>query len=182
MTDGTEVAISCKINGTSWHGSVPAAGTLLDLLRRDLGMVGTKRGCELLTCGVCTVLVDGRPVSACGMFAVDIDGTDVRTIEGLRVDGELNVLQRAFADRVAAQCGFCTSGQLMAATALIESHPGLARAEIVAWMRANLCRCGSYVGIVEAITDAHAAVWGATTDPSAGAQRRCGRDAEKEIM
>ncbi len=157
------VEIRCVVNGVSWRGAVPADGALLDLLRGPLGLHGTKRGCEMLACGVCTVLVDDRPVSACGMFAVDVDGAQVRTVEGLG-DGDgdgdgLGPLQQEFAARVAAQCGFCTSGQLMSATALIETHPAVTRAEIRDWMSTNLCRCGSYAGIVEAVEAAHAACW-----------------------
>jgi aerobic-type carbon monoxide dehydrogenase small subunit (CoxS/CutS family) len=112
-----------------------------------------------MACGVCTVLVDDRPVSACGMPAVDIDGARVRTVEGLGAGGQLDALQRAFVSHVAAQCGYCTPGQLMSATALIDSGPALTRAEIVDWMRTNLCRCGSYAAIVDAIATAHASRW-----------------------
>jgi xanthine dehydrogenase YagT iron-sulfur-binding subunit len=152
-----DVDIECVVNGVAWRGAVPAADSLLDLLRGPFGLHGPKRGCEMLVCGVCTVLVDGRPVSACGMFAADADGAEVRTVEGL-ADGEgLSPLQRAFADRVAAQCGYCTPGQLMTATALLESHGVVTRAQAREWMCANLCRCGSYAGIVEAVLAAHTA-------------------------
>jgi aerobic-type carbon monoxide dehydrogenase small subunit (CoxS/CutS family) len=154
-----DVEITCTVNGVPWHGRAPVGGSLLDLLRGPLGLTGAKRGCEMLACGVCTVLIDGRPVSACGMFASDLDGTAMRTVEGLAPGGELSDLQRAFADRVAAQCGYCTSGQLMTATALIETHAELTRADIRDWMRTNLCRCGSYAGIVEAVEAAHEAYW-----------------------
>jgi aerobic carbon-monoxide dehydrogenase small subunit len=105
---------------------------------------------------VCTVLLDGRPVSACGVFAVDADAASIRTVEGLQNGAELNALQQAFADRVAAQCGYCTAGQLMSATALIESHESLNREQIRRWMQTNLCRCGSYTGVIEAIETVHA--------------------------
>lgn len=177
------VDIACVVNGVPWRGPVAVGGTVLDLLRGEMGLRGAKRGCELMTCGVCTVLVDGRPISACGMFAVDLDGCELRTVEGLSAgggepagavtanaepsSGELSPLQREFADRVAAQCGYCTSGQLMSATALIASHADerLSRDEIRRWMQTNLCRCGSYGGVVEAIEAAHARLRHTSPDP-----------------
>jgi xanthine dehydrogenase YagT iron-sulfur-binding subunit len=150
-----DVDIECVVNGVAWRGAVPAGASLLDLLRGPFGLHGTKRGCEMLVCGVCTVLVDGRPVSACGMFAADVDGAEVRTVEGLADGEELSPLQRAFADRVAAQCGYCTPGQLMSATALLETHGVVTKAQAREWMCANLCRCGSYAGIVEAVLAAN---------------------------
>jgi aerobic-type carbon monoxide dehydrogenase small subunit (CoxS/CutS family) len=152
-----EVEIGCVVNGVVWRGVVPAGASLLELLRGPLGLRGPKRGCEMLVCGVCTVLVDGRPISACGMFAADVDGAVVRTVEGLAEGDRLSALQRAFADRVAAQCGYCTPGQLMSATALLEIHGVVTKAQVREWMCANLCRCGSYAGIVDAVLAADAA-------------------------
>ena len=158
MTDVDDTEITCTLNGKRWRGRVPTTRTLLELLRTDMGLRGTKRGCEMMSCGVCTVLLDGRPVSACGVFAVDVDAASVRTVEGLQSGEDLNALQQAFADRVAAQCGYCTAGQLMSATALIESHESLSREQIRQWMQTNLCRCGSYTGVIEAIEMVHAQI------------------------
>ena len=153
-------AITTTINGRPWSGTVRADGTLLDLLRDGLGLLGTKRGCEWMSCGACTVIVDDRPVSACGFLAVDIDGVTVRTVEGLAsADGTVTPLQQAFVDNVASQCGYCTSGQLMSATALLESAARPSREEIRRWMQANLCRCASYVGILAAIEHAAAVIY-----------------------
>lgn len=151
MTTAGSVEIKVTINGEGWQGLVEPSDVLLDLLRDRLHLTGTKRGCEMLACGACTVLVDGLPVSACGMLAVDADSRDVLTIEGLGCSDGLTRLQRAFVSKVAAQCGYCTSGQLMNATALLRTHRQPTRPQIQEWMRANLCRCGSYGGIVAAI-------------------------------
>jgi len=153
----TEPTVSCRINGTNWQGTVAPTEVALDLLRDRLGLTGTKRGCEWMVCGACTVLVDGLPTYSCNLLAADLDGVELRTIEGLAHEpsdaGRL--LQEAFARHVGLQCGYCTPGQLMSATALIETNDTLTRQEIEEAMRANLCRCGSYVGILAAIEDAH---------------------------
>jgi aerobic-type carbon monoxide dehydrogenase small subunit (CoxS/CutS family) len=159
LSDDEFTAISTTINGTGWTGEVRPGGTLLDLLRDELRLLGTKRGCEWMSCGACTVLVDGRPVSSCGFFASDVDGASVRTIESLAgPDGELDPLQQAFVTNVASQCGYCTSGQLMSATALIESGLRPTRVEIQRWMQTNLCRCAGYEGILDSIETALARV------------------------
>jgi aerobic-type carbon monoxide dehydrogenase small subunit (CoxS/CutS family) len=154
MTTTDRIAIRVTINGEAWQGFVEPADLLLDLLRDRLRLTGTKRGCERLACGACTVLVDGMPISACGMLAVDADCRDVVTIEGLGGSDSLTRLQEAFVTRVAAQCGYCTPGQLVSATALLRAHCRPTRQQIQEWMRANLCRCGSYGGIIEAIESA----------------------------
>lgn len=148
------VEVSTTLNGHPWTGTVRPGGSLLDLLRDQLGLLGTKRGCEWMSCGACTVLVDGRPVSSCGFFASDIDGVAVRTVEGLAEDGGPTPLQEAFVENVASQCGYCTSGQLMSATALLESGSRPSEQEIRRWMQTNLCRCAGYAGILAAITQA----------------------------
>lgn len=125
--------------------------TLGEILRERLALTGTKISCDAQVCGACTVLVDGLPVSACTFLAVDADGRSVRSVEGLAVDGRLSALQQAFIDHAAFQCGFCTPGMLMAATALLEEHPHPTREQVVAGLEGNLCRCTGYVPIVEAV-------------------------------
>jgi len=125
--------------------------TLLDVLRERLGMVSVKRGCDTGDCGACTVLVDGEPVRSCITIALTVAGKRVETVEGLTVDGQLHPLQTAFHEHYASQCGFCTPGMIMSAKALLEKNPAPDRAEIVAAISGNLCRCGSYREIVEAV-------------------------------
>ena len=125
--------------------------TLGEILRERLALTGTKISCDAQVCGACTVLVDGLPVSACTYLAVDADERSVRTVEGLAVDGGLSALQQAFIDHAAFQCGFCTPGMLMAATAILEEHPHPTREQVVAGLEGNLCRCTGYVPIVEAV-------------------------------
>jgi aerobic-type carbon monoxide dehydrogenase small subunit (CoxS/CutS family) len=152
-----ELTISCRINEVDWQGTVRPTEVVLDFLRDRLTMTGTKRGCEWMVCGACTVLVDGLPTYACNMLAADLDGVELRTVEGLASSPEATgrLLQDAFARHVGLQCGFCTPGQLMSATALVEDNDTLTREQIVEAMRANLCRCGSYAGILTAIEDVH---------------------------
>jgi aerobic-type carbon monoxide dehydrogenase small subunit (CoxS/CutS family) len=133
--------------------SVPCESTriLLDLLRDDLGLTGTKRGCDLGTCGCCTVLLDGRPTLSCLTLARLVEGRSVTTIEGLSPAQGLSAVQRAFVEHGATQCGFCTPGFVVTATALLERHPHPSRAEIESAIAGNLCRCTGYTKIVEAI-------------------------------
>lgn len=140
-------AITVRINGEAWSGEVAADELLLDLLRNRLRLTGPKRGCNTQVCGACTVLVDDEPVSACTFLAFEIDGRDLRTVEGLAEDGGLTPLQEAFVRNVAQQCGYCTSGQLMTCTALLEHDQDPDDATIDHWMRGNLCRCGCYPAI-----------------------------------
>jgi carbon-monoxide dehydrogenase small subunit len=130
---------------------VPAERLLLDLLREDLGKTGTKDGCSVGVCGLCTVQVDGAPMSGCLLLATQIDGTAVTTVEGLASAG-LAPLQEAFIAEGGFQCGICTSGQLMAAAALLRDKPDATPAEVNDWMMGNLCRCTGYYGIARAIT------------------------------
>ena len=140
------------VNGAPRALEVPAHRLLLDVLREDLGLTGTKRGCAIGVCGACSVLVDGALVSACLYPAVDADGASVTTVEGLAAaDGTLSPLQEAFIVHGGFQCGICTPGQLIAATALLAEHPRPDHDEIASWMMGNLCRCTGYGGIEAAI-------------------------------
>jgi aerobic-type carbon monoxide dehydrogenase small subunit (CoxS/CutS family) len=137
------------LNGAPIDIAVPAERLLVDLLREDLGKTGTKDGCSVGVCGLCTVQVDGAPMSACLVLATQIDGTGVRTIEGL-----VSPLQDAFIDEGGFQCGICTSGQIIAADALLRAKPDPTEAEINDWQMGNLCRCTGYYGIARAIAKA----------------------------
>jgi aerobic-type carbon monoxide dehydrogenase small subunit (CoxS/CutS family) len=156
--------ITAQVNGVEVSRSVTPRLTLVELLRDDLGLTGTKVSCELQVCGVCTVLVDGRPVSACTFLAVDIDGASVETVEGLATDGELHPLQQAFVEQLALQCGFCTPGFLMMSKALLDSSPAPTRHEIVEHLDGNICRCTGYEPIVRAVECAARRLRGAGAD------------------
>ena len=143
-----------RVNGEERRLVVDTRVTLLDLLREHLGLTGAKKGCDHGQCGSCTVLIDGRRANSCLALAVAHQGAEVVTVEGLADGEELHPLQRAFIERDAFQCGYCTSGQIMAGVACIaEGHTGSAQ-EIRDWMSGNLCRCGAYDHIVAAIQDA----------------------------
>lgn len=152
-----QLDIVLDINGTSHRLTVPASATLLDVLRERLELCGTKKGCDLGTCGACTVLVDGRRANACLMLAAMQDGRQIATIEGVSQDGVLHPLQQAFIAHDALQCGYCTPGQIMSALGLIaEGRTSLGKgsdAEIAEQMSGNLCRCGAYPNIVAAIAE-----------------------------
>jgi len=151
------VELSMVVNGRDRGLRVEPRETLADVLREGLGLTGLKVSCDVQVCGACTVLVDGLAVSACTYLAVDAEGREVLTVEGLAVDGDLSPLQQAFIDAAAFQCGFCTPGMLMAATALLAENPAPTREEAVAGIGGNLCRCTGYVPIVDAILAAAAA-------------------------
>ncbi len=156
MTDAflQHVAINLTINGSRHQVTVPAETTLLDLLREDLSLTGTKKGCDMGACGACTVLVDGRRINACLALAAMLDGREILTIEGLGGEGALHPLQDAFIARDALQCGYCTPGQIMSAVGLLAEKRAGSPAEIREFMSGNLCRCGAYPNIVAAIGDA----------------------------
>jgi xanthine dehydrogenase YagT iron-sulfur-binding subunit len=143
--------IVLTVNGQRHKVTVDARTTLLDALRDRLHLTGTKRGCDLGQCGACTVLMDNRRVTACLVFAVMAEGSDIETIEGLSRDGALHPLQQAFIDTDAFQCGYCTPGQIMSAVGLLREGKAGSTAEIREEMSGNICRCGAYPGIVEAI-------------------------------
>lgn len=130
---------------------VEANKTLLRVLREELALTGTKEGCGAGECGACTVIVDGKPVNACLVLAPELDGMHITTIEGLAKDGELTPIQQSFVDLAALQCGFCTPGFVMSATALLEETPHPTQEEIIDAISGNLCRCTGYARIVEAI-------------------------------
>jgi carbon-monoxide dehydrogenase small subunit len=156
MPNGMNVAnfrLEMKINGTDTVLEVPGERLLVDLLREDLDLTGTKVGCGIGICGVCTVLVDGEPLSSCLLLAVQIDGASLVTIEGIAEPGEpLSPVQEAFASHGGLQCGICTPGQILAATALLRHEPAATELSIREWMMGNLCRCTGYSQIVEAIS------------------------------
>ncbi|ARW18542.1 (2Fe-2S)-binding protein [Komagataeibacter europaeus] len=147
------VAVPChlQINGQDYSAGLPPSVTLLDLLRERLDLTGTKKGCDHGQCGACTVLVDGKRVKSCLILAVSIPDATVTTIEGIAQDGRLHPMQQAFIDADAFQCGYCTPGQIMSAIALLEESHVHSRAEIREFMSGNLCRCGAYNGIIDAI-------------------------------
>jgi aerobic-type carbon monoxide dehydrogenase small subunit (CoxS/CutS family) len=147
------VEISLEVNGTSVERSVAPRTLLVDFLREELGLTGTKVSCELQVCGVCTVLVDDRPVSACTFLAVDADGARVRTVEGLADGGAPNRLQESFVAHHALQCGFCTPGFLMMSTALLESQGRVERDDIIEHLEGNICRCTGYAPIIDAVAE-----------------------------
>ena len=140
-----------KINGREFSADVPGSATLLDFVRDAAGLTGTKRACDRGECGACTVLLDGEPVYSCQTLAHGCAGRAVTTIEGLVAGREPHPLQAAFVAEDAAQCGFCTPGQLMAAAALLAANPDPSEEEIRAAMAGNLCRCGTYPKIVRAV-------------------------------
>jgi xanthine dehydrogenase YagT iron-sulfur-binding subunit len=145
--------LNITINGVRRSLSVDPWVTLLDLLREQLELTGTKKGCDQGQCGACTVLVDGKRVNACLILAVSKDGAEVTTIEGLARGGELHPLQAAFVERDAFQCGYCTPGQICSAAGLLSEDHAHSRAEIREQMSGNICRCGAYTNIADAIED-----------------------------
>ena len=144
-------AISLEVNGEQIEMEVPARRLLVHFLRDDLGLTGTHIGCDTGNCGACTVHLGGEPVKSCMMLAVQADGAKIATVEGLAPDGDLTVLQQAFNEHHALQCGYCTPGMLMSATALLERNPHPTEDEVRYALQGNICRCTGYVNIVEAV-------------------------------
>jgi xanthine dehydrogenase YagT iron-sulfur-binding subunit len=149
-TSGT-VAVALKINGEMKHLQIEPRVTLLDALRENLGLFGTKKGCDHGQCGACTVHVNGRRVNSCMTFAIMHQADEVTTVEGLAMNGDLHPVQRAFLEHDAFQCGYCTSGQIMSAVALLKEPCGSNDDAIRECMSGNICRCGAYVNIVAAV-------------------------------
>jgi aerobic carbon-monoxide dehydrogenase small subunit len=154
MSPETSRTITVEVNGTSYEREVEARRLLIHFLRDDLDLTGSHVGCDTGNCGACTVLVDGVLLKSCMLLAVQADGTSIRTVEGLGSDGELDALQQAFSDHHALQCGYCTPGMLMSATALLKHTPRPSEEEIRRAIQGNICRCTGYVNIVRAIQSA----------------------------
>ena len=150
----TRRAITLKVNGTAHDISVEPRRTLADALRDDCRLTGTHLGCEHGVCGACTVLVDGDPVRACLMFAVQAEGREIRTVEGLATDGVLHPMQEAFSEHHALQCGFCTPGFLMLAVGALEREPDMDEERQREMLSSNLCRCTGYQNILKAVAAA----------------------------
>jgi xanthine dehydrogenase YagT iron-sulfur-binding subunit len=153
VSNPAAVALTLTVNGASQTVHIEPRLSLLDALREHLGLTGSKKGCDQGTCGACTVWVDGRRVLACLTLAAACDGHEVTTIEGLAADGELHPMQRAFIEHDAFQCGFCTSGQIMSAVALLDEGNARTDAEIAELMSGNICRCAAYPNIRAAIRE-----------------------------
>lgn len=147
-------AIKLRINGQEYQVSCEPSRTLLEVLRENLGLTGTKKGCDEGDCGVCTVLLDGRPFNSCLVLAVNAEGHEITTVEGLAKDGDLHPLQEAFIAEGAVQCGYCTPGMLLSAKALLDANPNPTREEIRAALSGNFCRCTGYVSIFRAVESA----------------------------
>ena len=143
--------LTLRLNGETHEVAVPVHKTLLEVLREDLGLIGTKHGCELGECGTCSVLVDGRPVLSCLALPIELQGHEILTVEGMAPPGQLHPLQQAFAELGAAQCGYCTPGILLTSMALLAETPEPTRDEIRQALSGNLCRCTGYTKILEAV-------------------------------
>jgi carbon-monoxide dehydrogenase small subunit len=146
--------IACTVNGVRREAEVEPRLLLVYFLRETLGLTGTNVGCDTTSCGACTVLFNGKTVKSCNLLAVQADGAEITTIEGLAVDGQLHPLQEAFHQHHGLQCGYCTPGMIMAGLGLIESGAGMSDQEVRLGLEGNLCRCTGYQNIVEAIQDA----------------------------
>lgn len=146
-----KLLLTLNVNGEECEVAVPVHKTLLEVLREDMGLIGTKHGCELGECGTCTVLVDGQPVLSCLALPIELPGRAIVTVEGLASDGRLHPLQQAFAELGAAQCGYCTPGILLTAQALLAEVPEPTREAIKTALAGNLCRCTGYTKILDAV-------------------------------
>lgn len=158
MSDAVEAAqgvesfaLAFTLNGNACSRQVPVQRTAADLLRDDLDLKGTRIGCSRGVCGACVVLVDGVPSATCSMFAFQLHGSEVETIEGLQGAGGLHPIQQAFIDAGAFQCGYCTSGMVLLTKALLAVHPQPSRARVIEWISSNVCRCTGYTHIVDAV-------------------------------
>ncbi len=152
--------INVTVNGTGYSKDVEARILLVDFIRTNLGLTGTHIGCDTTSCGACTVLLDGKPVKSCTMFAVQANGSSIKTVEGLKQNGALDPIQAAFKEHHGLQCGFCTPGMMLVGAALIEENPNPTDDEVRWAISGNLCRCTGYINIVSAIQAAGAAVQG----------------------
>jgi aerobic-type carbon monoxide dehydrogenase small subunit (CoxS/CutS family) len=142
------------VNGTPYPVEIEPGSSLLNVLRSDIGLTGTKEGCDDSECGACMVMIDGKPVNSCSFLALQADGREITTVEGLAPNGELHPLQRAFLAEGGVQCGFCTPGMLISAAALLRSTPHPTEEEVRVALSGNLCRCTGYQGITNAVLKA----------------------------
>jgi carbon-monoxide dehydrogenase small subunit len=161
MSEST-VAVRMSVNGEPREARVEPRLLLVHFLRETLGLTGTHIGCDTTSCGACTVILDGRPIKSCTIFAVQADGREVRTVEGLEQNGTLHPIQQAFWDEHGLQCGFCTPGMMMTGVALLESNSSPSEAEIRRAISGNLCRCTGYVNIVKSVQNAAGAMQAAS--------------------
>ncbi len=146
-----KVPITIEVNGESYEGLVKTSTTLLDFIRENLFLSGTKKGCDTGECGACTIILDGKVVNSCLVLAVDANGSKVTTVEGIGQMDNPHPLQRAFVRFGAIQCGYCTPGMLMSSKALLDRNPNPSEMDIKTALSGNLCRCGGYLKIAEAI-------------------------------
>ncbi|MCI0538082.1 MAG: (2Fe-2S)-binding protein [Verrucomicrobiales bacterium] len=156
-----EVAVSLSVNGQTRQLNVEPRVTLLDALRNRLDLTGPKKVCDRGTCGACTVLVDDKPVYSCSMLALEAEGRKITTVEGIGTPDKMNAVQKAFVTHDAQQCGFCTPGFVTAATAFVRKHPNASIDDVRAGLGGNLCRCGTYAGMILAVADAASGKGGA---------------------
>ena len=147
----TQALIQLTVNNHAYRVRVKSNWTLLDVLRRELGLTGTKKACDRGSCGACTVLLEGKPVYACSLLAIAMDGQKILTLEGLREGDKLHPIQKAFSDHGGYQCGFCTSGQMISAKALLDGNPHPSPDQVRSALAGNLCRCGAYPKILESV-------------------------------
>jgi carbon-monoxide dehydrogenase small subunit len=156
--------IQFTLNGKSITREVPSHRLLLDLLRDEIGLTGTKEGCGTGDCGACTIIMNGKPINSCLVLSGELDGVDVTTIEGLKIGPELHSIQKAFIQDGGAQCGYCTPGMLMMSKALLDENPDPSEEDIRFALSGNLCRCTGYAKIIQAVQDA-AAMMRSKTSP-----------------
>jgi carbon-monoxide dehydrogenase small subunit len=161
------MAVRVTVNGELREAQVEPRLLLVHFLRETLSLTGTHIGCDTTSCGACTVLLDGRPIKSCTMFAVQANGREVRTVEGLEQGGQLHPLQQAFWDEHGLQCGFCTPGMLMTSVALLKANPSPSEADIRRAISGNLCRCTGYLNIVKSVQTAAERIRDAATEPAA---------------
>ncbi|ACP39383.1 glyceraldehyde dehydrogenase subunit gamma [Saccharolobus islandicus] len=154
VNQGEKAKIKVKVNGVLYERYVSPRMLLVDFLREELGLTGTKIGCDTTTCGACTVILNGKSVKSCTLFAIQADGAEITTIEGLSVDSKLHPIQEAFKENFALQCGFCTPGMIMQTYFLLKENPNPSEEEVRDGLHGNICRCTGYQNIVKAVLDA----------------------------